>query len=622
MKHRNLFAISLALILALSGSAIYAADGDMSVNPGWGNSRATSGNPWAASTASPAVQENSQADSQNENQESQRQVTSVGVLGNDQIASEYILNVVDTKAGSVLNRDLLQKDIENIYNQGFFSFVDVDVRDEGGGVSVMFSVQENPKIESISFSGNTKYSDEQLMKEVFSQVGTVFNRVFFKNDLDRIQERYHKDGYVMVRVSDVQISGGNIYVTILEPKVGDVIIQGNVKTKTYVIRREIKLQKGDIFNVTHFRHQLGKLQGLGYFEDVNVGFDVPEDSDDTVDVILTVKEKRTASVGLNLAYGSESGLSGGLTYGDSNLWGKGYRFEIGFDEGDEASYWATLSSPYMDSKTYAWRVGARFLRYNDRYYYRRGRRQFEFDEELWNIFAGFGKKFSNEDWSWFLTFRRQEAKYDDIHAAIPGYINDLTDWDGTNQTIELQITYDKRDPYVSYSKGLIWEITLEQAIHGLGGDYDYLKYWTQARYYAVLNKVFDGIIDMDGGWTDDNPMIFAARVRLGSSTKDELPVFARYSMGGMNSLRGYSSRSFEGSNVILGNFELRVPINEMFTLVGFYDIGNADEHFDFGDLHDDYGVGIRVKTPFGNLRVDHAKGDDESKTYFGFGDMF
>ena len=253
-------------------------------------------------------------------------VMSVGVEGNEQIASEYILGAAGTKAGHALDRDTLQKDIQAIYDQGFFSFVDVNLRPEGAGVAVSFSVKENPVITSIAFEGNTVYTDEQLMKEVFSQEGTVFNRVFFRNDLDRIQERYHKDGYVMVRVADVQVQEGDIHVTILEPRVGNVIIQGNTRTKTNVIRREIKLKEGDLFNVTHFRHQLGKLQGLGYFEDVNVAFDNPEDRDDVVDLILTVKEKRTASIGVNLAYGTESGMSGGLTYGDTNAFGLGYNF--------------------------------------------------------------------------------------------------------------------------------------------------------------------------------------------------------------------------------------------------------------------------------------------------------
>ena len=550
------------------------------------------------------------------------QVTSVGVTGNANIATEYILNVADTKPGSFISRDVIQSDIEAIYNQGFFSYVDVDIRPEGGGAAVMFSVQENPVIESINFSGNTLYTTEQLMSEVFSQVGNVFNRQFFRNDLDRIQEKYHKDGYVMVRVSDVQIQGGNIYVTLLEPKVREVIIQGNTKTKTYVIRRELKLEDGDIFNVTKFRHHLRKRQGLGYFEDVNVAFDVPEDDDSAVDLILTVKEKRTASVGLNLGYGTESGLSGGLTYSDTNLFGRGMNFEIGFNEGDEASYWATFASPYMDAHTFGWRMGARYRKYDDRYYYRQGRKQFEFDERTLTLFAGIGKKFSNEDWSWFLTLRREEAKYDDIHNAIPGYIDDLTPWDGVNQTVELLLTWDKRDEYASYPSGFVWDTNLEQAVKALGGDYSYLKYWTQARFYASLNKIIQGLADTDGTWTDENPLLFAARLRIGSATEDELPAFARYSLGGMNTLRGYSSRSFEGSNMYLGNFELRVPIASAVSVVGFYDIGNADTKMDWSNYHDDYGLGVRVKTPFGNLRIDYAHGEDENKTYFGFGEMF
>lgn len=551
-----------------------------------------------------------------------RQVTSVSVSGNPNIATEYILNVVDTKPGMTLSRDMILGDIESIYNQGFFSFVDADFADEGGGVSVTFTVQENPVIESITFTGNTLYTSEQLMKEVFSQEGTVFNRQFFRNDLDRIQEKYHKDGYVMVRVSDVQISGGNIYVTILEPRVKDVLIQGNTKTKTYVIRREIKLEEGDIFNVTKFRHQLGKLQGLGYFEDVNVAFDVPEDDDSAVDLILTVKEKRTASVGLNLGYGTESGMSGGLTYSDTNLGGRGLNLEVGFNAGDESTYWATLSSPYMDAHTFGWRVGARYRTYDERYYYRQGRRQFDFDEKTLSIFAGIGKKFSNEDWSWFLTLRREDAEYSNVQRAIPGYIDDLTMWDGVNQTVELQLTWDKRDEYSPYPKGFVWDTNLEQAVQVLGGEYDYLKYWTQARLYVSLNKVLEGLADVGGTWSDENPFLFAARLRIGSSTEDYLPAFARYSLGGMNTLRGYNSRSFEGSNFYLGNFELRVPVASAVSLVGFYDIGNADSKMDWGNYHDDYGLGLRVKTPFGNLRVDYAKGEDENRTYFGFGEMF
>ena len=296
-------------------------------------------------------------------------VMSVGVKGNERVTSEYILGVVDTKPGEPLERDKLQSDIEAIYSLGFFSYVDVDLTAVPGGVSVEYSIMENPIVEEIIFEGNTVYKSETLMKEVFTQVGSVFNRIFFRNDLDRIQEKYRKDGYVMVRVADVDIQGGRITVYIVEPRVGDIIIQGNKKTKTHVIRREIKLNKGDLFNVTRFRHQLGILQAKGYFEDVNVGFDMPDDDPDVLDLILTVKEKKSQSIGINVGYGTESGISGGLTYSDTNFGGLGYQLDLGFDEGEEASYWATYSNPYMDRRTYAWRIGVAYLNFVDQYYY-------------------------------------------------------------------------------------------------------------------------------------------------------------------------------------------------------------------------------------------------------------
>ena len=550
------------------------------------------------------------------------QVTSVGVVGNERVTTEYILNIVETKPGSVLSRDLLQADADRIYEQGFFSYADFDIRPEGGGVSIMFNVQENPIIESITFTGNTVYTAEQLNDVIFSQAGTTFNRRFFRNDMNRIIEKYNKDGYVMARVSDVNITGGNIYVTITEPRVRDVIIQGNTRTKTYVIRREIKLDKGSLFNMIHFRHQLSKLHGSGYFEDVGLAYDFPEDDEGAVDLIITVKEKRTASIGLNLGYGTESGLSGGLTYSDTNLFGRGMRLEVGFNEGDEASYWETFSSPYMDSHTYGWGIGVNYGTFDDRYYYYRSRKQFEYDEKSLSVFAGIGKKFSNEDWSWYLTLRHRNVEYDDIHDAIPGYTDDITQWDGTNQTVELSLMWDKRDPYSSFPSGFVWDTNLEQAVKALGGEYNYLKYWTQARLYAPLNKVVEGITDTNGAWTDENPLLFAARLRAGAATENELPSFARYSLGGINTLRGYNSRSFEGSNFYLGNFELRVPVGPSFSLVGFYDIGNADAKMDWSNYHDDYGFGVRVKTPFGNFRIDYAKGEEENRTYFGFGEMF
>ena len=320
------------------------------------------------------------------------QVTLVEVRGNVNVDSDYILGAAETRAGQPLDREMLQRDIDSIYELGFFSIVDMELFQVSGGVGVTFVVNENPVVESISFSGNTVYTDEQLMEVVFTQPGSVFNRVFFRNDLDRIQEKYGRDGYIMVRIADVSIRGGDISVFITEPRIGHVIILGNVKTKTNIIAREIKLKQGDVFNATIFRHQLGRLNNLGYFDDVNVGFE-QGDSPNESDIILTVKEKKTSSIGFNIGYGSDGGFSGGIVFRDVNWGGRGHVAEVGFELGNYEQYWISYSSPYMDKDTYGWKVGAYRHFYEDRHYYHERQRQFEYDETMKGVFAGFGKKF-------------------------------------------------------------------------------------------------------------------------------------------------------------------------------------------------------------------------------------
>jgi outer membrane protein insertion porin family len=551
-------------------------------------------------------------------------VTIVEIKGNINVDTGYILGAVETKAETLLDREKLQRDIESIYELGFFSTVDMELFQAYNGVGVSFVVNENPVVESISFSGNTVYKDEQLLEVVFTQPGSVFNRVFFRNDLDRIHEKYGKDGYVMVRIADVSISGGNIFVKILEPRIGDIIIQGNRKTKTKIISREIKLKKGDIFNATAFRYQLGKLNNLGYFDDVNVGFE-PGDTPETSDIIVSVKEKKTSSIGFNVGYGSDGGFSGGITYRDVNWAGLGHVAEVGFELGSYEQYWVSYSSPYMDKYTYGWRIGMYRRLFQDRFYYHEAKKQFEYDESMKGVFAGFGKKFGgNENFGWFLTFDWKDVSYDNIKNEIPGYYDDLTMWVGKNFTSDLVFSYSTLDEYVSYPKGFVSEMFLSKAYSVLGGEFEYLKYWLQLRYYLPfkLRDLMGDLLDIDA-LSEETPLILATRFRIGSSSVSDLPAFARYSLGGENTLRGYNSRTFEGSRMILGNAELRVPIQSIFSVVGFFDIGNAGNDISyFSDLKTDYGFGVRVNTPMGNLRLDYAMGGDENRFYFGFGEMF
>jgi len=544
-------------------------------------------------------------------------VTLLDVEGNDHVVSEHILGVVQTKVGEPLSREQLQSDVEAIYGLGFFSFVDINLRSIAGGVAVTYIVRENPVVESVSFSGNSIFTDEQLLQVVFTTPGNVFNRVFFRHDLDRIQEKYSKDGYVMMKIADVQVMDGNINVQIVEPTVGNIIIQGNRKTKTHVIAREIKLKRGDPFNSTILRNSINRLQAKGFFEDVNIGFEPGEDEDE-IDVILSVVEQKTGKVGLSISHGSESGWSGGLSYTDTNWQGLGHIGEVGFETGDNEQYWISYTEPYMDSKHFAWKVGFGRYKWVDRYYYRRGVKQLVYDYEMKNIYVGAGRKFGREEqFNWYLTFDWRDLDAYNIREKTG--VDDLTR--GKIFSVLGTITQNRMDTFLSYPKGDVIDLNVEQAMEILGGEFNYTKYWLQARYYTPLRGLGD-LFDRQLGNVDD-PAIFAARMRIGSSS-GTIPTAGLYSLGGSNTLRGYDGGRFEGTDMFLANFEVRVPIEKAFGFVVFYDTGNAwlNESMSFSDLYDSWGFGVRVRTPLGNFRIDHASGKDESRTHFGFGEMF
>lgn len=582
-------------------------------------------------------------------------IMNVGLEGNSEVASEHIMSVVTTKAGEHVDEEKLRKDAEAIFELGFFNATDYRVTDVEGGVNVTFLVQENPKVGEIRFVGNTVYSSEELSKIVFTQPGMIFNRTFFRNDLQRIKEKYQADGYVMANVRDVKIDGDVITVEILEPKVSEIVIQGNRITKTKIIERYIRVKVGEKFNSNELRLTLNRLQGLGYFSDVNVNFEPGENPDEVI-LVLTVEEARTGRLGFNVAYGTQSGFGGGMSYENSNIWGSGLRLSVGFELGDREEYWLTVEQPYMSSKIFAWRVGVYRRAWDDIYYYEDDTEYLEYDRDRFGAFVGFGKKFAEESqYNWYLLLDWHNTKNDNIRnnasaAEWDRYRND--NHYGPGATTEEMISGIREeelgegdyysatatfrrfnlDEYLPYQKGDIESVNIQVGQADVEGvNYSYVKYWFEGRFYYPIGNFLKDIFEtsfLDG--VDGKPVILAARVVAGASSGD-VPYDELYEVGGDTTLRGYDDDYYHGRNMVLGNIELRIPIQKMFSLVFFYDIGRAwdsgkirnGQEVIYGD--DDWGtspgVGIRLNTPLGNLRLDYANGE-EDRFSFGFGELF
>ncbi len=132
-------------------------------------------------------------------------ILNISVQGNSEVVTEHIMSIITSKVGEPVDEEKLRKDAEAIFELGFFVATDYRVTDKEGGVDVVFLVQENPVVSKINFEGNTVYTSEKLEEMIFTKPGMIFNRTFFRNDLQRIKEKYQSDGYVMANVADVRI---------------------------------------------------------------------------------------------------------------------------------------------------------------------------------------------------------------------------------------------------------------------------------------------------------------------------------------------------------------------------------------------------------------------------------
>lgn len=437
----------------------------------------------------------------------------------------------------------------------------------------------------------------------------------------------------------MRFENGIVEVQIVEPRVGEIIIQGNTRTQTNVIRREIPIKEGDVFNATYMRHSLNKLQRLGYFEDVNVGFEPTEDPE-VMNIVVTVTEQRTGRIGVSIGHGSDSGWSGGLVYEDTNWQGKGHRAVVGFETGDREQYWISYEEPYMDEEYYSWKVGVYKHQWEDiDYIDDDGDTVFEYDEDRTGYYIGAGRKFKHDPrMNWYVTLDWHDSSVD-----LSPLWRDKVDNEAVRSLLSSGKTFSvlgtvqrtNTDQYLSYPKGDVEIFNIQQAMDIMGSDWDFTKYWIEGRYYTPLTFL-QNIFGTELG-TEDNPAILAARVRAGFSS-GTLPWADQYFLGGDKDLRGYEEDQFEGDEMFLANVELRIPIQEAVGFVIFYDAGNAwggvewdskenslnkdTSGFDFSDLHDAVGFGVRVRTPLGNIRLDVAEGDYETFTHFGFGELF
>ena len=251
------------------------------------------------------------------------------------------------------------------------------IRDQGGlnwltfrpnrgkRIDILLGIEEGGRyrLGTITFSGNKAVTNERALRSTFAvRDGDFFNATLIGKGLENLKKAYGQLGYINFGAIpklnyDDQKKTVSINVDIDEGKpfyVSRIEFQGNTITRDRVIRRELMLDEGSVYNSQLWEYSLLRLNQLEYFEPLKVEQDseAHQDADaGTVELLLKVKEKGKNSIGMN---GGVSGMSGafvGLNYQTNNFLGLGETLSLQANLGNVSrQFLFGFTQPYIKNR--------------------------------------------------------------------------------------------------------------------------------------------------------------------------------------------------------------------------------------------------------------------------------
>lgn len=567
-------------------------------------------------------------------------ITSVDFSGIPEPVKTKLSPLIQSKPGTQLTEEGVRNDVASLGSTGVFSQITPAFSEVPEGVGITYQLASNPVVHDVAFTGNTIFTSDYLKSVMNIPQDSVLNFVLVNQKLKEIEDMYLKQGYMLVSIPDVQVSAdGILHVNISEGIVEDFTIVGNDKTKDKVILREMKLKKGKPFNKFLASRSMERLYNTGYFEDVNMKLLPGKENEHNVIIEIDVIEQKTGIVTVGAGYSDSDGTVGIVELGDTNFRGTGdkvnFHWEFG-GAGDGKNYTISYTRPWINSNGDS--LGAsifnRIYTYDD--YDAKGHEIAEYDKRRkgWNLTWG---HVSDDYRTNYFNFDSTKESYDDHDGfdwggratdkfnneyqkygySSPKDMEDawrkaISDNFGTTNSFTFTHVFDNRDNYFNASKGRRISFAAQWGGHGLGGDYDFYKFTAEGRFYKGLGNGHILALRLMGGYIDGD-------VAYGNL----------FDLGGSNTLRGYEDDQFKGKKMYAATLEYRFPIAKKVQGVLFTDAGSTwgldngkiPWYDDDDSLNWSVGVGLRLQTPIGPIRLDYGHGD-QNKFHFSFGTQF
>lgn len=281
------------------------------------------------------------------------QVVIEGLAGHPerQRLERSIYESLTVSGGTEVTRSELRKDLAAIYATGWFSDVRMQPIDTSVGVKLVIKVVPNPVLRKVSLDPPDVKLPATLVQDTFApDYDRTINLKTMQNRLQDLQKWYADQGYSLARVTGpTRVSPeGEVVLAVRQGLVDDVEVQflnkeGSStndkgepikgKTKPWVIRREISLKSGQLFNRKRLEEDLKRLYGTGLFSDVKVTLKPRANDPGRVTVQIGVVEQSTGSLSGGLGYSQSQGVFGQVQIQDSNFRGRAWDVATSFTYG-------------------------------------------------------------------------------------------------------------------------------------------------------------------------------------------------------------------------------------------------------------------------------------------------
>ena len=274
------------------------------------------------------------------------------------------------KPGSIVDNQILNKDLNSIYASGWFSGVKMKPQDGPLGVRLIVNVVPNPILKKVEVEPVNSIIPNGYIDDIFNNFyGTTLNLNELQNKIEIIKNRFESEGYSLARIKgpDRISENGIVTLNISEGIISDLklrflgsdgesIIDGKPrkgKTKDWVIKRELKTQPGTIFNRKTLEADISRLYATSLFDDVKVSLGPDNSNPGQVIIFLDLSEQRTGSLTGGLGYSNSSGIFATIGLQETNAFGRSWSTNLNLNFGEySTTYNFSLSDPWIKGDKY------------------------------------------------------------------------------------------------------------------------------------------------------------------------------------------------------------------------------------------------------------------------------